>query len=71
MDLETIRQGVHIVVATPGRLKDHLSKRRMTLDSCRYIVLDEAELRPRCRRSKRPRAVGPKPAPRSGASGFV
>lgn len=37
------RDGVHIVVATPGRLKDHLSKRRMNLDSCRYIVLDEAD----------------------------
>ena len=36
-------EGTHIVVATPGRLKDHLSKRRMTLDSCRYIVLDEAD----------------------------
>ena len=28
-------QGVHMVVATPGRLKDLLSKRRMTLDICR------------------------------------
>ena len=35
--------GVHIIVATPGRLKDHLSKRRLTLDACRYICLDEAD----------------------------
>jgi hypothetical protein len=27
--------GIHIVVATPGRLKDLLSKRRMNLDVCR------------------------------------
>lgn len=27
--------GVHMVVATPGRLKDLLSKRRMNLDICR------------------------------------
>jgi len=27
--------GVHIVVATPGRLKDLLSKRRMNLDICK------------------------------------
>ncbi len=27
--------GVHMVVATPGRLKDMLSKRRMNLDICR------------------------------------
>ncbi|QDZ18651.1 DEAD-box ATP-dependent RNA helicase [Chloropicon primus] len=37
------REGVHIIVATPGRLKDHLSKKRITLDACRYIVLDEAD----------------------------
>jgi ATP-dependent RNA helicase DDX41 len=36
-------QGVHIVVATPGRLKDLLQKRRMTLDICRYMCLDEAD----------------------------
>lgn len=36
-------QGVHMVVATPGRLKDLLSKRRMTLDICRYMCLDEAD----------------------------
>lgn len=29
--------GVHMVVATPGRLKDMLSKRRMTLDICRLV----------------------------------
>ena len=37
------RTGVHIIVATPGRLKDHLSKRRISMDTCRYIVLDEAD----------------------------
>jgi ATP-dependent RNA helicase DDX41 len=35
--------GVHICVATPGRLKDLLSKRRMTLDICRFFGLDEAD----------------------------
>lgn len=29
------RNGVHVVVATPGRLKDHLAKKRMNLDACR------------------------------------
>ena len=28
--------GVHMVVATPGRLKDMLAKRRMNLDICRW-----------------------------------
>ena len=30
-------------VATPGRLKDLLAKRRMKLDICRYLCLDEAD----------------------------
>lgn len=30
-------------VATPGRLKDLLHKRRMNLDTCRYLCLDEAD----------------------------
>ncbi|EFJ42169.1 hypothetical protein VOLCADRAFT_77220 [Volvox carteri f. nagariensis] len=40
---ETIRRGVHAVVATPGRLKDLLHKRRMNLDVCRFLCLDEAD----------------------------
>lgn len=33
--MDMLRKGVHIVVATPGRLKDLLNKRRMNLDICR------------------------------------
>ena len=33
--LEVVKKGVHIVVATPGRLKDMLAKKKMNLDSCR------------------------------------
>ncbi len=36
-------RGVHIAVATPGRLMDMLDKRIMALDICRYLVLDEAD----------------------------
>eukprot|EP00775_Hariotina_reticulata_P012748 gene12748-12877_t len=43
VQLETLKRGVHIVVATPGRLKDLLNKRRMNLDICRYLALDEAD----------------------------
>ena len=35
--------GVHCVVATPGRLRDFLKKKSITLDICRYICLDEAD----------------------------
>ncbi|XP_062008063.1 DEAD-box ATP-dependent RNA helicase 35 [Rosa rugosa] len=41
--LDIVRKGVHIVVATPGRLKDMLAKKKMNLDNCRYLTLDEAD----------------------------
>ncbi|CAN1322063.1 DEAD-box ATP-dependent RNA helicase 35 [Linum perenne] len=41
--LEIVKRGVHIVVATPGRLKDLLAKKKMSLDCCRYLTLDEAD----------------------------
>lgn len=37
------RQGVHIVVATPGRLIDLLTKKILNLEVCRFLVLDEAD----------------------------
>jgi ATP-dependent RNA helicase DDX41 len=40
---ETIRRGVHMVVATPGRLLDFLKKKKFTLDFCKYLCLDEAD----------------------------
>lgn len=33
--LDIVKKGVHIVVATPGRLKDMLAKKKMNLDNCR------------------------------------
>ncbi|CAH9080312.1 unnamed protein product [Cuscuta europaea] len=41
--LDVVKKGVHIVVATPGRLKDMLAKKKMCLDNCRYLTLDEAD----------------------------
>ncbi|CAF1196131.1 unnamed protein product [Rotaria sordida] len=41
--LETIKNGVHIIVATPGRLMDMLDKKLLFLDVCRYLCLDEAD----------------------------
>jgi ATP-dependent RNA helicase DDX41 len=37
------QKGVHTIVATPGRLRDILKKKNMTLDICRYVCLDEAD----------------------------
>jgi len=36
-------QGVHGIVATPGRLRDLLKRKQMNLLICRYICLDEAD----------------------------
>ena len=36
-------RGVHIATATPGRLKDLLGRKRLTLDACRFLCLDEAD----------------------------
>jgi ATP-dependent RNA helicase DDX41 len=36
-------RGVHCVVGTPGRVRDVLKRRAMTLSICRYICLDEAD----------------------------
>jgi len=37
------RQGIHALVATPGRLKDLLNQKKIHLDLCRYLCLDEAD----------------------------
>jgi len=41
--MEVVRKGVHCIVATPGRLNDHLNKKRFNLDLCKYITLDEGD----------------------------
>ncbi len=35
--------GVHIVVGTPGRLRDHLERRSLVIDQIKAVVLDEAD----------------------------
>ncbi len=35
--------GVHIVVGTPGRLRDHLERRSLVVDQLKAVVLDEAD----------------------------
>ncbi|MGE0700987.1 MAG: DEAD/DEAH box helicase [Hyphomicrobiaceae bacterium] len=35
--------GAHIVVGTPGRLRDHLDRKRLDLGGLRTVVLDEAD----------------------------
>uniref|UniRef100_A0AAR2KQ91 Probable ATP-dependent RNA helicase DDX41 n=1 Tax=Pygocentrus nattereri TaxID=42514 RepID=A0AAR2KQ91_PYGNA len=41
--MEVVKHGVHMMVATPGRLMDLLNKKMVSLDICRYLALDEAD----------------------------
>jgi len=41
--VDMLRQGVDIVVATPGRLLDHFAERAIDLSQVRHLVLDEAD----------------------------
>jgi ATP-dependent RNA helicase RhlE len=40
---EALRRGPQVVVATPGRLVDHLQQRTASLDAVEVLVLDEAD----------------------------
>jgi ATP-dependent RNA helicase RhlE len=40
---EALRTGVDVIVATPGRLLDHLRQGSCKLDQVKYVVLDEAD----------------------------
>jgi ATP-dependent RNA helicase DeaD len=41
--LGALRDGAHIVVATPGRALDHIQRGTLALDGVRLVVLDEAD----------------------------
>ena len=41
--LHALRAGVQVVIATPGRLLDHIDRRSISLAGVRTVVLDEAD----------------------------
>ena len=41
--ISALREGVDLVVATPGRLMDLMDKGELALDAVRYLVIDEAD----------------------------
>jgi ATP-dependent RNA helicase DeaD len=43
MQIRALKKGVHIVVATPGRLIDMIERKAIDLEKVKYVVLDEAD----------------------------
>ncbi|WP_100643664.1 ATP-dependent RNA helicase DbpA [Alteromonas facilis] len=41
--IASLKHGANIIVGTPGRVMDHLMKRRLILDEVNHFVLDEAD----------------------------
>lgn len=41
--IQAINRNPHIIIATPGRLNDHLEQRTIRLENVRIVVLDEAD----------------------------
>ncbi len=42
-EAKALQAGCHIVVGTPGRLKDHIQRKRLELSGLKAVVLDEAD----------------------------
>lgn len=42
-NIENLRYNPEIIIATPGRLLDMFSKRRVTLENIKYVIIDEAD----------------------------
>ncbi|NQV12291.1 DEAD/DEAH box helicase [Candidatus Uhrbacteria bacterium] len=41
--VRALKRGVNIIIATPGRLNDHIDRKTAKLDKVRVVVLDEAD----------------------------
>ncbi|MBG9775452.1 DEAD/DEAH box helicase [Brevibacillus laterosporus] len=41
--IRALRQGVHVVIGTPGRVLDHLRRKTLHLENVKMLVLDEAD----------------------------
>src|SRR5579872_4767207 len=39
--LKGLKRGAHVIVGTPGRVMDHIKRGALSLESVRFIVLDE------------------------------
>ncbi|MGL5314080.1 MAG: DEAD/DEAH box helicase [Peptostreptococcaceae bacterium] len=41
--ISTLKQRVHVVVATPGRIIDHIDRGTINLEGIKYLIIDEAD----------------------------
>src|SRR5207247_179283 len=41
--LDELKKGCNVVIGTPGRVLDHLSRGTLAFNRVRYVVLDEAD----------------------------
>ncbi len=39
----SLKRGANVVIGTPGRIKDHISRRTLKLGEVKFVVLDEAD----------------------------
>ncbi|MBF8982063.1 DEAD/DEAH box helicase [Lutibacter sp. B2] len=43
MQKRELRQRVHVIVATPGRILDHMERKNVNLEEIKYLIIDEAD----------------------------
>lgn len=41
--VDAIRNGIDILVGTPGRIKDHLQNNKLDLSKVKHVILDEVD----------------------------
>lgn len=41
--VDAIRNGIDILVGTPGRIKDHIQNNKLDLTKLKHVVLDEVD----------------------------
>ena len=41
--VDAIRNGIDILIGTPGRIKDHLQNHKLDLSKLKHVVLDEVD----------------------------
>lgn len=43
IQIRQLKQRVHAIVATPGRISDHIKRKHVNLEEIKYLIIDEAD----------------------------